>query len=152
MPIAELPFVDEHVVDIAASAPNVWSAVLETLDRTFSGATSARYSRLVGCVPSTSSGPRPLAEGSTVPGFRIFAALSPTELALEGRHHFSDYALIIRLEDLGSGRTRLRAETRASFAGVTGGIYRMLVISSGGHVVGMRRLLSGIKRRGESVS
>jgi hypothetical protein len=69
------------------------------------------------------------------------------ELVLEGRHRFSSYALVFRLERLGPGRSSLRAETRAVFPGPAGGVYRALVVGTGGHAVGMRRLLAGVRRR-----
>jgi hypothetical protein len=104
----------------------------------------------VGCADDTASGPRPLAEGSTVPGFRVVAAVPGSELVLEGSHRFSSYALTFRLEEVSAGRSRLRAESRAEFPGVTGGVYRLLVVGTGGHVVVVRRLLSAVKRRCES--
>jgi Protein of unknown function (DUF2867) len=148
--VAELPHVDEHATEIAAGPPRVWSAAIATVERSFSQPAAAAYARLVGCDPATASGPRPLATGSDFPGFRVTAALPESELVLVGRHHFSTYAMILRLEPVSDGRTRLRAETRALFPGVTGRAYRALVIGSHGHAVGMRRLLAGIKRRAET--
>jgi hypothetical protein len=149
MQIASLPYVDEHATVIAAGADDVWRSLGETLDRSFSRPGMASYTRLVGSADCTTSGPRPLAEGSTFPGFRVVVAIPGRELVLKGRHHFSSYALIFRLEQVGPGRSRLRAETRAAFPGLAGGLYRGLVIGTGGHVVGMRRLLSEIRRRSE---
>jgi hypothetical protein len=149
MQIASLPYIDEHATLIAAGADDVWRSLGETLDRSFSRPGVAGYARLVGSADCTASGPRPLAEGSTFPGFRVVAAVPGRELVLEGRHRFSSYALIFRLEHVSPGRSRLRAESRAAFPGLAGGIYRRLVIETGGHVVGMRRLLSAIRRRSE---
>jgi hypothetical protein len=147
---AELPHLDEHATEIAAAPLDVWAAALATVERSFSKPGAAAYARLVGCDPSEVSGPRPLATGSAVPGFRVAAAVPGSELVLVGRHHFSTYAMILRLEPVHDGRTQLRAETRALFPGVSGRGYRMLVIGSHGHAIGMRRLLAGIKRRAES--
>jgi hypothetical protein len=72
-----------------------------------------------------------------------------SELALAGRHRFSVYLLSFRLEDAGSGRTRLVAETRAAFPGLKGSVYRALVIGTRMHVVVTRRILSATKRRAE---
>ncbi len=149
MQIASLPYVDEHATVIAAEADDIWRALGETLDRSFSRPGMAGYVRLVGSADRTTSGPRPLAEGSTFPGFRVVAVVPGRELVLEGRHRFSSYALIFRLEHIGPGRSRLRAESRAVFPGLAGGLYRGLVIGTGGHVVGMRRLLSAVRRRSE---
>jgi len=149
MDMAALPYIDEHATVVAAEADDVWRGLGETLDRSFSRSGAAGYARLVGCADRTASGPRPLAEGSTFPGFRVVAAVPGRELVLEGRHRFSSYALIFRLEDVSPGRSRLRAETRAAFPGLAGGLYRRLVIGTGGHVVAVRRLLLAIRRRSE---
>jgi hypothetical protein len=144
--VSQLPYLDEHATDIAADVDAVWTALLATLDR----AGMAGYARIVGCADYTASGPRPLAEGSTIPGFRVVTALPAAELALEGRHRFSSYALIFRIEPDGAGRSRLRAESRGVFPGLLGGVYRLLVIGTGGHVVAVRRLLSAVRRRSEA--
>jgi hypothetical protein len=117
MQIASLPYIDEHATLIAAGADDVWRSLGETLDRSFSRPGVAGYARLVGSADCTASGPRPLAEGSTFPGFRVVAAVPGRELVLEGRHRFSSYALIFRLEHVSPGRSRLRAESRAAFPG-----------------------------------
>jgi hypothetical protein len=110
----------------------------------------ARFARIVGCADSEATGERPLAEGSTMPGFRVVSAVPGSGLVLEGRHHFSSYALSFRLEPVCLGRSRLRAESRAAFPGLAGGVYRLLVIGTGGHVVAVRRSLSVVKRLSET--
>jgi hypothetical protein len=152
MAIDELPFIDEHATVIAAGVDDVWPVLLDTLDRDFSRAGASGFARIVGCADRTASGPRPLAVGSTIPGFRVAAAVPGTELVLEGRHRFSSYALIFRLEHVTSDRSRLRAESRAAFPGVAGSVYRLLVVGSGGHVVAVKRMLSAVKRRSEPPS
>ena len=149
MQFPQLPSLDEHSTVIAAGIDDVWPALIETLDRSFSRAGAAGYAKAVGSADRAASGPRPLSVGSTLPGFRVVAAVPGSELALAGRHRFSSYALIFRLEPLGSDRSRLRAESRAAFPGWTGGVYRLLVVRTGGHVVVVRRLLSTIGRRSE---
>ena len=144
-----LPFVDEHATAVAAEADLVRAALLDTLDGTFSPRGATAYARAVGCVPAAASGPRPLAVGSAVPGFAV-TAVGPDVVVLEGRHHFSAYALVFRLDRGENAETRLRAETRASFPGLTGGLYRWLVIGSRGHVLGTRRLLAAVRRRAEA--
>ena len=140
-------YLDEHAVDVAADAEAVWAELLGTLGATRPAAVT--YARLVGCADHRATGPRPLAAGSTVPGFRVVAADPPRELLLEGSHRFSTYALAFRIDDLGPGRSRLRAESWADFPGLRGRVYRGLVVGSGGHVVLVRRLLAGIGRRAE---
>lgn len=149
MPDDALPYVDEHAVEVAAGAGEVWAALLE-VDRSFSGRGIEAYARLVGCEDDRPAGPRPLAEGSSMPGFRVAAAAPPSEMVLAGRHRFSTYTLTFRIDDLGPGRSRLRAESRAAFPGPGGAAYRVLVIGTRGHVVGTRRLLAGLRRAAEA--
>ena len=149
MTTPDLPFVDEHATTVTAEPERVWDALLATLDQAFSRPAAAAYARVVRCRPASASGPRPLAEGSTLPGFEVSTAVPGSLLVLEGRHRFSTYAMIVRLEADGLG-THVRAETDASFPGVAGGTYRALVIGTRGHVLGMRRLLAAVRRRAET--
>jgi hypothetical protein len=57
--------------------------------------------------------------------------------------------LTFRLDDGDAGQTKITAETRATFPGLKGGIYRALVIGTHMHVLVTRRLLSAAKRRAE---
>jgi hypothetical protein len=144
-----LPFVDEHATHIDAGVGDVWSALIHTLDRALSRAEWVAYARIVGCADYTASGPRPLAVGSTIPGFRVDVVVPGSELVLEGSHRFSSYALTFRLDKVSAGRSQLSAETRAAFPGFAGGVYRLLVIGTRGHVFAVERLLATVKRRSE---
>jgi hypothetical protein len=144
-----LPHIDEHGLDIVADPEATWGALLRVVEGSFGSTATRRLARLLACADVDSSGPRPLSAGSTFPGFHVEAANRPQELALAGSHRFSDYALIFRLDDLGAGRTRLRAETRATFPGFKGGIYRTLVIGTRAHVLVTRRLLTAVEQRAE---
>ncbi|WP_214411221.1 hypothetical protein [Sphaerisporangium fuscum] len=145
-----LPWLDEHTAVVAAGPEALWQATAQVFGRSFSRGLSARYARLVGAEPLVATGPWPPAEGSTVPGFRVVSAVSGRELGLAGRHRFSDYTLVFRIEPLEAGRSRLRAESRAAFPGRAGRGYRALVIGTGAHVAGMRRLLAAIRRQAEA--
>jgi hypothetical protein len=147
---AALPWVDEHATEIAAPAAVVWPALLRTVERMTAGGAAPRYARAVGCADTESGGPRPLEVGSTVPGFHVAAFTPERLLVLVGSHHFSDYALRFRLEPLGGVRTRLVAETRAEFPGLTGSAYRTLVIGTRMHVLVTRRVLGSVSRRAEA--
>lgn len=144
-----LPYLDEHTTTIETDPEDGWRALVEVVDGAFSRRRAVAYARIVGCNPSTASGPRPLQRGSTIPGFRVVAADPAVELVLEGRHRFSTYALTFRLEQVDSGRSRLRAETRAAFGGMPGFMYRLLVVGTGGHVRVVQHLLASIRRRAE---
>jgi hypothetical protein len=141
--------VDEHATEVAAPPARVWEALLRAVEAVVSGPAAPRYARLVGCADTKAGGPRPLAEGSTVPGFHVAAATAPRELALAGSHRFSDYVLTFRLDDLGGGRTRVRAETRAEFPGLKGRAYRALVIGTRMHVLATNRIIGAVRRRAE---
>lgn len=145
---SELPHIDEHSIEIEASLARSWEALTRSLGRSSGGRAAEAVAVALGCEQRRADGrvPEP---GSTVVGFRVARAQEPVELALEGRHRFSRYALIFRLDELGPGLTRLRAETRAEFPGVLGGAYRGLVIGTRGHVVVVRRMLAAIKRSAE---
>jgi len=145
----QLTRIDEHSILVAATRDRTWKGLLETTERSVGAAGASRYARLLGCEDVEAGGPRPLAPGSTIPGFHVESASEPAELALAGGHRFSDYGLIFRLEEAGEGRTRVRAETRADFPGLRGQAYKTLVIRSRGHVLAVRRILSATRRRAE---
>jgi hypothetical protein len=143
-----LPFVDEHGVEVAAPPEVVWESLCRVAEGSFSSPAAARFARWVGCEATAASGPRPLAEGSAFPGFVVARAERGSELALVGRHRYSEYALVFRLSGR-DGNTRLRAETRARFPGSGGRLYRAAVIGTRGHVLVTMRLLAAVKRRAE---
>lgn len=150
MSSGELPYLDQHEIVIVAGVDAVWTALLDTVGPTFSRTPMTVFARAVGCADREASGPRPLTEGSTIPGFHVVTVVPGVELLLEGSHRFSRYAMMFRLEQVDPGRSRLRVESRADFPGTRGRIYRLLVVGSGGHVVSVRRMLSSIARRTES--
>ena len=151
MPVApdSLPYVDEHSAEIAAPVAATWDSLLTVAERSFGGDGTAHFARLLGCEDLRASGPRPLAAGSTMPGFHVVVAAPPRELALAGGHRFSRYALVFRVDELDEGRSRLRAETRAEFPGAKGAVYRTLVIRTRIHVLVTRRILAAAKARAE---
>jgi hypothetical protein len=140
--------VDEHAVVLDASPERAWTAVGEVVRRTLSSDRAGLAARVLGCRHADARG-SPLESGSTIPGFRVDRAEPPTELVLAGEHRFSRYALTFRIDPVHPGRTRVSAETRASFPGAHGRAYRALVVSTRGHVVAVRRLLRSIGRSAE---
>lgn len=143
----DLSLIDEHCVEVAASREDAWAAARETVPKAFDTARSQRLARALGCEQVEPGGPRPIEEGSTIPGFRVVALSSPGSLALAGRHRFSRYELTISVEAVGSDRARVCAETRAEFPGPAGTVYRALVIGTRLHVGVVRRILGAIKNR-----
>jgi hypothetical protein len=146
---ADLPHIDEHSIVIEATPDAVWDALLRVIEGSFASGASTTGARLLGCDDTVASGPRPLADGSVLPGFHVETAQRPQELAIAGGHRFSDYALIFRLDQQDGNRTMLRAETRATFPGLKGGAYRAMVIGTRIHVLVTRRILSAAKRSAE---
>src|SRR5690606_12095202 len=104
-----LPTLDEHATVIAATVDEVWPVLAETIAGSFRGRVWAAYAALVGSEHTQPAGPRPLAVGSTVVGFRVVVADPGRELRLEGSHRFSTYALSFRLEPVDNRSTRLVA-------------------------------------------
>jgi len=74
-----LPHIDEHSATIGAGAERTWQALLRTVEASVSAGGASRIARLLGCAQTEAGGPRPLAAGSTVPGFRVEAATEPRE-------------------------------------------------------------------------
>ena len=146
--LQDLPHVDEHAVDVAAPPDAAYDAVLAVLRGTFAAAGSRRVAGLLGCEPGSTTGWDRAGVGSTVPGFRIRAAEPPGLLVVAGRHRFSRYGIVFRIDAAGAG-SRVRAETRAQFPGPHGAMYRLAVIGTGGHVIVTRRLLAAVARRAE---
>ncbi|MEU4804931.1 SRPBCC family protein [Actinosynnema sp. NPDC023587] len=142
----DLPFIDEHRVLVAAPADVVWRTLGSYLaSPRFSG--SEVYARLVAAEPSRASG-TPLAQGSTLPGFRVAEAVPGQRVRLTGRHLFSRYALTLSVTPE-TGGTTLSALSHAEFPGPHGLVYRGLVIGTGAHRVFVRRLLHSVRKRAE---
>lgn len=148
MPLEDLPHVDEHAVDVAAPPETAWASVLRVLPGAFGRPPAPRVAAVLGCDPRTTTAWDRPDVGSTVPGFRVVAAEPPGLLVIGGRHRFSRYGIVWRIEPTATG-SRVRAETRAVFPGPHGALYRLAVIGTGGHVVATRRLLAQVARRAE---
>jgi hypothetical protein len=135
-------------VDIAAGPERVWEALVAQ----FSGPArrgAPFVASLLGCRERSVNGGIE-EEGSTIVGFRVESALAPSRLSLAGQHRFSRYGLTFEIDDLGGGRSRLRAITDAEFPGAAGSVYRALVIGTRMHVVAVRRILAALRARAES--
>jgi hypothetical protein len=127
-----LPPLDEHAVDIDAPRAVVWSALLDWRAATFGAISARRVAALLGC--------------ADVGGFHVAEEVPESVLRLAGRHRFATYELSFRL----TGSTRLIAESRASFPGLAGSVYRALLLGTHGLLLAVRRMLGEIKRRSEA--
>ena len=138
---------DLRTATIAAPPQAIWQALLDQVE----ALGPPRYARMLGCRDTQAHGPRPLEAGSTVPGFRVTTAKPPDRLVLEGVHRFSAYTLTFLLvPDVlapDDAATRLEAHTDATFPGVRGALYRLLVIESRLHKLATWSIVERIRRR-----
>lgn len=144
----ELPYIDEHAIEVGASAERAWDAVGATMGGGAPSPVVRAGARVLGCRDVDVRGDA-LVAGSTFPGWRVAEAARPERLVYEGRHRFSRYMLTYRIDPLGPRRSRVRAETRAAFPGPAGSAYRAMVIGTRMHVVALRRMLGSIRQRAE---
>ncbi|WP_330231408.1 hypothetical protein OHA40_02335 [Nocardia sp. NBC_00508] len=115
-----LHYIDEHARSVDANRDRAWKAVLKVIGKNPSD-------------PSSMEG-----------GFAVESAEEPRRLALRGEHWFSKYQLIFELDEEGPSRTRVRARSFAEFPGLSGKVYRALVIGTGGHRMTVRWMLRRI--------
>jgi hypothetical protein len=143
-----LPCIDEHEISLNVPAPVAWNAVVAVFGRLTTRPAWRVFSKAVRCKPDHAVGTAVTA-GDAVPGFLVARSEAPTEWALEGEHLFSRYGLTFRIAPVDSGHCRVAAHSSAEFPGLHGKIYRAMVIGSGGHAIGVRRILRSIKTEAE---
>jgi SnoaL-like domain len=148
VPIDSLPHVDDHAIEVTAGPDRTWEALVETLPRAFDTRLARRSAGLLGAAHRRADGD-PSVIGSTLPGFIVARSVRPATLALQGQHRFSRYALVFLIDELDSGHSRLRAETRAEFPGARGRLYWSLLAASRGHVRSVRSILKAVERRAD---
>jgi hypothetical protein len=137
----------DRVWEEAAQVTRGW--VAHTFPRSrIAGAVGPLFARLLGAsnVDSPPAGP---GIPEAMVGFRVARAERPWLIALEGEHRFSRYTLTFHIEPAEDSSCIVTAETRATFPGRAGRMYRAAVIGTGAHVIVVRSLLSAIKRRAE---
>lgn len=145
----QLPYIDEHSSELAATPSHTWSALLSVLRSDLRGDPPAAFVRAWRLEPATARGDwcGTPAVGDALPGFLVAEVRENERLAFTGRHRFSTYALVFELESSGPGTSRLRAQTYAVFPGLVGSVYRGLVIGSRLHRLVARRLLRRVGER-----
>jgi hypothetical protein len=147
-----LPYIDDHARPIGAPADRIWSALVHVMGRTTDLHLPGAVVKTWGIEHTGRRGDwnEDVTVGDSVFAFIVTAADSRRSLTLRGSHRFSTYELRFDLEPLAPGETLLRATTSAAFPGVSGRVYRALVIGSRGHVIAVRRILAAVARRAES--
>jgi ketosteroid isomerase-like protein len=148
VPISGLPAINEISVEIDADAIRTWEALIATTPRLFDTRRARRVSPLLGAAQTEAKGD-PSVIGSTLPGFIVARSVRPALLALLGQHRFSRYALLFAIDDIGHGRSRLTAETRAEYPGRSGTLFHSLLVRSRGQLTGVNRILEAVKKRAE---
>jgi hypothetical protein len=148
VPLEMLPPIDEHAIEVDAPAEATWDALFPILESSFNSKAARRYASRIDARVTTAEGDlhHP---GGTLPGFTVIRAIEPVMLALAGRHRYSQYAVVFRIDLLPGQRSQVRIETRAEFHGRKGRLYRAGVIGTRGHVLFVNRMLRAIKRRAE---
>ncbi|MBU3691756.1 MAG: hypothetical protein FGM38_06915 [Solirubrobacterales bacterium] len=147
--LEELPFIDRHSVEVEAGPQATWDALVGVLVSTLGSRGSKLAARALGCT-ERGEPDRPLAQGASIPGFRVVTFAPTTELTLAGEDRFSRYRLGFSLEQATTGRTTLSAATNAAFPGLHGRLFRTLVVGSGAHALVTGRLLKTVGRAAET--
>jgi hypothetical protein len=141
-----LPYIDAYGVEIPADVDASWRALVRVAAGSFRGLGASRYGRALHLDPPTTVGEwtADLEPGAALPGFTVDRVRPRELLSLRGGHRFSRYRFDFELVAAEPGRTQLWARTWAEFPGVSGWLYRAMVIGSGGHRIAVRRMLNRV--------
>lgn len=134
-------FVDDLSRAIAAPPERTWAAIVAVVGRL---SLASPLASALACVPGAASESWAGRPGESVVGFAVTRADPPRRLELHGHHRFASYTLVFELTE-----QRLHARTFADFPGLTGRLYRALVIGSGGHHWAVQSMLRAVARRAE---
>jgi hypothetical protein len=129
-----LPFVDEYSRHVPADQTGAWQELEQYVDRLTTSSHRLLF-RILGTVPRS--------------GFEVAESDPPREVVLSGRHRFSTYRLVFRVEPEGKG-SRLHALTYAEFPGLRGRAYRTVLMVSTGHRRATENMLRTVADRVES--
>jgi hypothetical protein len=143
-----LPYIDQHVRSIDATADQVWGALVATmrpLGRRLPRAVKSAW----GLRPDERTGEwgSAVAVGDSLVGFEVVDVSVPRSITLRGRHRFSRYELRFEITDGERGGVVLHAHSSAVFPGAAGRLYRALVIGTGGHRIAVSAILARVAKR-----
>jgi hypothetical protein len=150
---AELPFIDEHSIDVNASRERVWDTLAGTVLPRFGGGWGRLGTGRIGRAGArllAAPYPDPPVTCSGIPqtivGFRLERTERPSLILLAGEHRFATYTLTLSIAGAeGESKSCLSAQTRAAFPGGPGRLYRAAIIWTGAHVVVVHRLLHRVR-------
>jgi hypothetical protein len=143
-----LPYIDEHEISVNVPASVAWTAAVAAFGRLTTRPALRIFAKAIQCRPDHAIGAA-VTVGEALPGFLVTRCEVPREWSLEGEHLFSRYAVTFRIASVDSEHCRVAAQSSAEFPGLHGKIYRTIVIGSGGHAIGVRRILRSIKTEAE---
>ena len=132
-----LPYIDEHSLQVSESKNLVWKNLISALKKSMG--LPPVLIRMLDCDPAVGTPEFWGRIGDSIPGFKVVEEVPEQQIVLSGRHRFAQYELTFLLAD-----GQIRAQSRAEFFGVSGKLYRAVVIGSGAHKVVTRRLLRRI--------
>jgi len=86
----QLPYIDQHSIQISATPERVWRALASVLRTDLGGIVPAMLTRPLGLEPTQPRGDwrGTLRARDSLPGFEIAEAHPPQRLALRGRHRY----------------------------------------------------------------
>jgi len=130
-PIQTLPPVNEISVEVSADPVRTWEALIATIPRLFDTRRARRVAPLLGCSHTVANG-NPSVIGSTLPGFLVVRSVRPALLALQGRHRYSNYALVFLIDP-----------------GRAGTLFHGLLVRSRGQLTAVHRIIGVVRKRAE---
>ena len=127
----------------------VWEALLAACPGPRDSALLRLWAVVWGADPADSNGLASHVIGAERPGLVVREVVPSATWAAAGRHRFAAYQVVFRIAPNGDGSSGLTAETYATFPGVAGRAYRLLVIALGPHALVMRSILWHLRRQAE---
>jgi hypothetical protein len=135
---------------VSAPPSAVWEALLAACPGPFPSTLLRLWAVAWGAEPSASNGLGAHVIGAERPGFVVREVVPAATWAAAGRHRFAVYQVVFRITPAETGRSRLTAETYASFPGTAGRVYRAAIVRCGPHAMAVRAALWYLRRRAEA--
>jgi hypothetical protein len=140
----DLPFLDQHERLVIRPPAETFTAMCDVLASSLSGRFARAYGRLVRSAPNPSAFRPGLVTGDELVGFTVEQIAPPQRVVMAGRHRFARYRLEITVTPVTATTSRVAMRTSADFPGRAGSLYRLGIVTSGGHMAVTRMLLRRI--------